>query len=400
MTRISAAFLPLTDAAILIVAQALGFARDEGIELALVRDTSWANIRDRLVYGQVQAAHMVAPLAVAVSLDAGRNGSRLVAPFKLGMNGTAFTVSPQFAAALDPDPVHRVADPEATAHDLAGAIGLHRRKPIFGVVHRYSSMALLLRYWLASAGVDPDRDVSLRVLAPLLMPQALASGEIDGFFAGEPWNAAAVAMGAGEIVTTASSLWQRGVEKILALREDWAEANPETLDALLRALDRAARWCDEPANHEELAALLALPQHLGQPAEIIRPGLDGLIPLSPGAPPVALPDFLMFHREAANFPWRSHGLWIYSQLVRWGLTDHSPAAQAAASEVFRSDLYRRALALGSTPLPGASLKLEGALDQRVTVGADRGALTLGPDRFFDGRVFDPDAIDAYLANFR
>ena len=128
MIEVRAAFLPLTDAAILIVAQALGFAHDEGIDLSLVRDTSWANIRDRLVYGQVAAAHMPAPLTVAVSLDLGQQGSRLVAPFKLGMNGTAFTVSPQLAAALDADPVRRVSDPVATAHDLAGAIGLVRRQ--------------------------------------------------------------------------------------------------------------------------------------------------------------------------------------------------------------------------------------------------------------------------------
>lgn len=399
MTEIRAAFLPLTDAAILIAAQSLGYARDEGIDLVLVRDTSWANVRDRLVYGQVQAAQMPAPLAVAVSLGLGQLDCRLVAPFNLGMNGTAFTVSPQFAAALDPDPLRRITDPVATAHDFAAAIGLHRRKPVFGIVHRFSSMALLLRYWLASAGIDPDRDVSFRVLAPLLMGDALASGEIDAFFAGEPWNAAAVATGAGEIVATASALWQRGVEKVVSLREDWAEANPDILDALIRALDRAASWCDDPAHHDQLADLLAEPQHLGQPAEIIRQGLAGVMPLRVGSEPVALPDFQIFHRAAANFPWRSQGLWIYSQLVRWGLAEHSPAAQAAAAAIFRSDLYRRALAQGSTPLPGASFKVEGGLDQPLAVGSDRGALTLGPDRFFDGRIFDPDAIEAYLAGF-
>ncbi len=399
MTRISVAFLPLTDAAILIVASALGFARDEGIDLVLVRDTSWANIRDRLVYGQVQAAHMLAPQTVAVSLGLGQLECRLISPFKLGMNGTAFTVSPQLADALDPDPLRRIADPVATAHDFAGAIGLHRRKPVIGIVHRFSTMALLLRTWLASAGIDPDRDVSLRVLAPLLMGEALASREIDAFFAGEPWSAAAVAAGAGEIVATASTLWQRGVEKLLSFREDWTDAHPDGLDALIRALDRAARWCDEPAHRDELADLLAEPQYLGQPARLIKAGLTGLMPLRAGATPVALPDFLMFHREAANFPWRSQGLWIYSQLVRWGMAEHSPANQAGAAAVFRSDLYRRAMAQGSTALPAASSKLEGAVDQLLAVGSERRGLTLGPDRFFDGRVFDPDSIDAYLESF-
>ena len=270
---------------------------------------------------------------------------------------------------------------------------------MLGIAHSSSRSALLLRYWLASAGVNPHRDVSLRVLPPSLMGEALRGGEIDGFFAGEPWNGAAIAEGSGELVATGAGLWRRGVEKVLAMREDWAEANPETVDALLRALDRAARWCDDPAHHDELAALLAMPEHLDQPAALIRAALAGELPPSRGAPAMPVPDFLMFNREAANFPWRSQALWIYSQLVRWRMATADPGAQAAAAAVFRSDLYRRALGGGSTPMPGASLKVEGALDAPLAVGSDRGALTLGPDRFFDGRVFDPDALDAYLAGF-
>lgn len=397
MTRLSAAFVPLNDAAILIVAHALGFASDEGVDLVLVRDTSWANVRDRLVYGQVQAAHIPAPLAVAVTLGLGQLDTRLIAPFKLGMNGTAFTASPQFAAALDPNPKRRIDDPVATAHDIANAIGLHHRKPVFGIVHRFSSMALLLRYWLASAGIDPDSDVALRVLPPSLMGEALANGEIDAFFAGEPWNTAAIASGAGELVATSAALWQKGLEKVLALREDWAASNPATLDALIRALDRAASWCDDPANHDELAELLAQPEYLGQSAELIRPGLAGVMPLSRGSQPVSLRDFMIFHREAANFPWRSQGLWIYSQLVRWAMVDPSEEAAQTASGVFRSDIYRRAMAGTTTAMPGASSKVEGALSAPLAVGSARGPLTLGPDRFFDGREFDPNHVDAYIA---
>jgi ABC-type nitrate/sulfonate/bicarbonate transport system substrate-binding protein len=399
MTPLSIAFLPLTDSAVLVAAKERGFAAAEGIDLTLVRGTSWATQRDRLVFGQVQAAHMLAPLAVAVTLGMSQHQSDLAAPFKLSVNGNALTLASDFAAALDPAPRNRIDDPIATAHDFAAAIGLHRRKPVIGIVHRFSSHALMLRYWLAFAGVDPDRDVTLRVLPPSLMVEALRQGAIDGFIAGEPWNSVAVAAGLGEIVSVAANIWQRGVEKVVAMRSDWLDAHPDTVDALLRALAAAAAWCDVPANRAELAELLARPNYVGQPAETILPALEGLLPLARGGEPVAVPDFMLFHREAASFPWRSQGLWIYSQFVRWNMIAASPAAERAAAGVFRSDIYRRALAGTGAILPGASLKVEGALSQPTAAGSSTGGLILGADRFFDGRIFDPHAVADYIASF-
>lgn len=380
MTPIAAAFLPLTDCAPLIVARELGFAENQGIDLRLVRDTSWATVRDRLVYGQVQAAHMLAPLAVAVTLGLSQGKAAIAAPFKLNNNGNALTLSTEFAAAFDPAVLDRVRDPVATAFDFAGAIGLHRRKPVIGVVHRFSSHSLMLRYWLAHAGVNPDRDISLRVLPPSLMTGALRSGEIDGFIAGEPWSSVAVAEGLGEIAAVGVNIWQRGVEKVLALREDWMDANPAVIDGLIVALDAACAWCDDPANRLELAALLSRPAYVAQPAEFILPALSHRMPLRPGGAPVDLPDFVMFHRDATNFPWRSQALWIYSQFVRWGMARPGKEVKQAASAVFRSDIYRRALAGSGTPMPGASLKVEGSLAAPLNAGSQPGQLVLGPDR--------------------
>ena len=397
MTPISIAFLPLTDSAVLVAAREKGFAIEQGIDLNLVRSTSWATLRDRLVYGQVQAAHMLAPLAIAVTLGLSQHPAALAAPFKLNVNGNALTMSTAFAAALDPDLARRITDPVAAAHDFAAAIGLHYRKPIVGVVHRFSSHALMLRYWLAFAGVDPDRDITLRVLPPSLMVAALRTGEIDGFVAGAPWASVATAEGIGELAAVSARIWQRGVEKVLTFRTPWMEAESDLVDRLLLALSRAAAWCDEPANHEELASILAGPAYVAQPAELILPALTGHLLPRLGEPPVTVPDTLLFHREAAAFPWRSQALWIYSQFVRWKMVEPSPKAERLAADVFRSDIYRRALGNAGVPMPGASMKLEGALDAPRGVGAHQGALTLGPDRFFDGRVFDPHHVDAYLA---
>jgi NitT/TauT family transport system ATP-binding protein len=400
VTRVSAAFLPLTDSAVLVAAREKGFAAGQGIELDLVRSESWATLRDRLIYGQVQAAHMLAPLAIAVTLGLSQHPASLSAPFKLSVNGNLLVMGSEFAAALDPDIARRIADPVATAHDFAAAIGLYRRKPVIGIVHRFSCHALLLRYWLGYAGIDPDRDLALRVLSPSLMGAALKAGEIDGFVAGEPWSTVAVKDEQAEIVAVGARIWQRGVEKVLALRTDWMEANSETVDRLLIALDRAAAWCDDAANHIELANLLARPDYVSRPAEAILPTLAGRLVTRPGEAPVEVPATILFHREAVGFPWRSQGLWIYSQLVRWGMAEASLEAERLAAGVFRSDVYRRALGGAGVPMPGASLKVEGALSGPMGVGSHSAGLTLGPDRFFDGRVFDPADIAGYLDIFR
>lgn len=398
-TKLRIAFLPLTDAAVLAAARERGFAEEEGLSLDLLRTTSWATLRDRLVYGQVQAAHMLAPLAVAVTLGLSQQPAALAAPYKLNVNGNMLVMAKEFAAALAPETAGRLADPLGTAHDFAAAIGLWRRKPVIGVVHRFSSHALMLRYWLASAGVDPDRDVVLRVLPPSLTVEALHAGEIDGFIAGEPWGSAAVEADLAETVAVGERIWQRGVEKVLAFRENWLEENPETVDSLLRALVRSAAWCDDPDNHEALADLVSQPQYVDQPAYLIRRALTGQMVIKASEPAISNPDFLLFSREATPFPWRSQALWIYSQLTRWGMAEHTAENAAKAGAVFRPDVFRRALAGSDVPMPGASMKLEGALASPLPVGSRKGDLTLGPDRFFDGRVFDPERIDDYLAGF-
>lgn len=399
MTSLRIAFLPLTDVAVLAVARERGFAEEEGISLDLVRTTSWATLRDRLVYGQVQAAHMLAPLAVAVTLGLSQQPAALAAPFKLNVNGNMLVMASDFAKALEPDIARRLADPLGTAHDFAAAIGLWRRKPVIGVVHRFSSHALTLRYWLASAGVDPDRDVMMRVLPPSLTVEAMRAGEIDGFIAGEPWGSAAVDAGLAETAAIGERIWRRGVEKVLAFRESWMEENPDSVDRLLRALARAAMWCDNPAHHGELAHLLSQPRYVDQSAELIARALSGNMIARAGEAEIVNPDFMLFAREATSFPWRSQALWIYSQLARWGMVEHSADNAAKAGAVFRPDIFRRALADSDAPMPGASMKLEGAVMLPLAVGSRRGELTLGPDSFFDGRIFDPDRIEAFLEGF-
>lgn len=389
-------FLPLVDAALPIIAHELGFAAHEGLKLALVRDLSWASVRDRLIYGRTDAAHLLAPLAIATTLGIGRPAVPLVAPFVLGLNGNAITLRPALAARLPQNAL----DPAATGRALHALIPTLARRLRIGVVHRHSSHNLMLRYWLAACGIDPQRDVEIVTVPPPYTIDALRSGEIDGACVGEPWNSGAVDAGVAHIITATSAIWQRGVEKVLAVRADVARARADDLAALLRALHAAGACVAASDNHDAVAALLARAEYLDAPPERIKRALAGQLRLRADDPPTAMPDFLLTHAEAANFPWVSQALWLYSQMVRWRDADLSADNEALARSAFRPDLYRQALRGTGAPLPGASAKLEGSIELPVGVGTTQGRLIMGTDSFFDGQAFDPDAIDAYLAHER
>jgi len=239
-------------------------------------------------------------------------------------------------------------------------------------------------------------DIDIVIVPPPFMADALAANRIDGYCVGEPWNSASVVRHTGRIVTVKAAIWRSSPEKVLGARKAWANDHPEAMAALLRALYHAARWCHDPANHAELAALMAQPRFLGQPASMQMRALTGrLDPGEGGERRVA--DFFLPFDKAANFPWKSHALWFYTQMVRWGQVEHTAANAEIARGTYRPDLYRSALKPLGVALPGANAKVEGALSEAMPVGSAGASLVLGPDGFFDGQIFDPDALDGYIA---
>lgn len=396
--EITAGFMPLLDSAILIAAKARGFAEEEGVDLTLVRESSWANIRDRLAVGHFQVAHMLAPMPIAGNLGLTPLPSRTIAPMALGLGGNAVTVSNALWAKMLDDGARDDLDPAANGGALAEVIHAQGGDRLrFAVVHPYSGHNYELRYWLAASGVDPERDIEIIVLPPPLMTEALASGALDGYCVGEPWNTAAVMTGLGHIATAKAAIWRSSPEKVLGAQERWANDNPEALAALLRALYRAAIWCAE--NREALALLLAEPAYVGRPAEWMAPSLSGDIRVST-TKTVRIEDFFLALARAATFPWKSHALWFYTQMVRWGQVAETPENEAIARETYRPDLYRAALKPLGAPLPAANFKIEGALQAPTPVGASGAILTLGPDGFFDGGLFDPDRVADYIRSER
>ncbi|WP_294277252.1 CmpA/NrtA family ABC transporter substrate-binding protein [uncultured Sphingomonas sp.] len=398
LERFRIGFLPLVDAALPILAHELGFAETEGVVIELVRDVTWAAVRDRLLYGHTDAAHLVAPLAIATALGRDRPAVPMAVPFVLGLNGNAITVSTALGEALALD--ETLGDPVAIGESLRRVAGERRavgRRLRFGVVHRHSSHNYMLRYWLAGVGIRPDSDIEIVVTSPPFAADALAAGEVDGICVGEPWNSIAVDRGVGRIALATAQIWRRGVEKVLAMRADRAEERRDGVLRLIRALHTAAAHFIDPKTVEQSAAILSRAHYLDAPVDAILRAITDRIRVVPGGEPVHYPDFMFQYREAANFPWRSQAGWLYAQMVRWEGLSFSPEDAVTAQGVFRPDLYRAALAGSGAPLPGASSKLEGALVEPIGAGSTQGRLVLGSDRFFDGRAFDPDDIPGYLA---
>ena len=266
----------------------------------------------------------------------------------------------------------------------------------FGMVFPFSCHNYQLRYWMAAGGIDPDRDVRLVVIPPPLMVESLSAGAIDGFCVGEPWSSLAVDAGIAHILVPTAALWRASPEKVVGMRAAWADGHADTVAALIRALDAAARWADEPGNRRELADLLAQPRYLDTPAAGIARALTGQLIFAQGDTSRPVEDFLVFHRKAANFPWISHALWLYSQMLRWRQVEPSAHAEGTVRSVFRPDLYRCALAGRGTPIPACDVKVEGVRPAEMTIPGCNGPVSVGPDLFFDGRAFDPDRIGDYL----
>lgn len=379
---VKAAFMPLIDASILVAAREMKFADAEGLDLVLTRETSWANVRDRIAIGHFDVAHMLAPMPIAANLGLTPMRCELIAPMALGLGGNAVTVSK--ALSLD---ASQILDAASAGTHLRGHIVARLKagepKLQFAVVHSHSAHNLELRYWLAACGIDPEKDIDIVILPPSYMVDALQHGTIDGYCVGEPWNSMAVERDLGSPLTTKNAIWAASPEKVLGVRTSWASEKPDILAALLRALIRSAKWCGNSANRGALSQMLARPDYLNVPAAVIERSLGSVAGFEP-------------FEKAATFPWLSHAMWFYSQMVRWSLVAHVPGHVDLVQKTYRPDLYRRALTSTGTVIPSANSKVEGALKAPMPVGTTGGVLILGPDGFFDGLAFDPDEIDAYI----
>ncbi len=327
-------FIPLTDCAPLIVAQEKGFFQEFGLtSVNLVREPSWQAIAEGITENRLDAAQMVAGMPLALTLGmGGKTPLPIITAMVMSRNGNAITLSKKFAQAG----VKTLADLKTQLANTPDQVST------FGMVHPASMHNLILRYWLASAGIDPDHDVTLTHLPPPQMVANLKAGNIDGFCVGEPWNSRAIYEDLGYVIATDLDIWDGHSEKVLGVREDWVSQYPETHLALVKALLKACEYCDDRRHREEILGLLCQPQYVGSLPDYTRPGFIDPYDRGDGSEPQQLLRFNQFYVEQANCPSRSEALWTLTQLARWGYLPFPKNWVEIIERVRRPDLFGEA----------------------------------------------------------
>jgi ABC-type nitrate/sulfonate/bicarbonate transport system substrate-binding protein len=312
--RIRIGFIDLIDAAPLIVAFEHGFFADEGLDVALERQLGWGSIRDRLTFGQLDAAHALLGMPLFSRLARDWFVEPLVALMNFGSGGNAITLSRRL---IDAGVRSSVTLAEYIRNDPRHEV------MVFGHVFSCSMHHYLLRDWLASAGIDPDRDVRLRVFPPNQLAGHMARGHVEGFCVGEPWNTLAQQSGAGQIAAITTDIVPGHPEKVLAVTQRWLERNQTLLVPMIRASLRGCAYCEDERNHEELAQLLAAPAYLNTQPEVIRQSLVLDRTLARSSPPssaavVRRTDWrFRSFAPACTFPSKTHHAWLATEMCRW-----------------------------------------------------------------------------------
>jgi len=356
-------FIKLTDMAPLAIAYEKGYFEEEGLFVTLEPQANWKVLLDRTITGELDGAHMLAGQPLAATIGFGTK-AHIVTPFSMDLNGNGITVSNEIWEAMKPNipvdaegkPIHPIkADALKPVVDKMRAEG----KPFkMGMVFPVSTHNYELRYWLASGGIHPGfysksdtsgqlkADALLSVTPPPQMPATLEAGTIHGYCVGEPWNQAAVFKGIGVPVITDYEIWKNNPEKVFGLTKEFTEKNPNTTLALTKALIRAAKWLDENenANRMEAVEILARPEYVGADAEVIANSMTGTFEYEKGDKrPV--PDFNVFYRYYATYPFYSDAIWYLTQMRRWGQITEPKSDEwfhETAKSVYLPDIYMKA----------------------------------------------------------
>nr|WKF61650.1 Nitrate transport protein NrtA [Paraburkholderia busanensis] len=351
-THLRLGFVALADAAPLIAAKLLEFGHAHGLTLELCRQPSWAAVRDKLLSGDLDAAHALYGLVYGVQLGLGGPRTDMAVLMVLNRNGQAITLSKRLAAAL------------AEQRTLPAALATLGRKPVFAQTFPTGTHAMWLYHWLAAQGVDPLRDIDSVAIPPPQMVAALAGDKLDGLCVGEPWNTQAEAEGVGETVAYTSEVWPDHPEKVLACRRDFVDRYPNTARALVQTVLEASRWLDGAGHRDEIARWLARPDYIGIDAALIAARLGGDDGASASASAFAresasastrLP-VRFFDDGAVNYPHPVEGVWFLEQFERWGMIDARTDYHAIAAQINQTRLYREAAARVGVAIPSAEMR--------------------------------------------
>jgi len=362
--------IALTDCSPIVIAHEKGLFKKYGINATVVKGASWAAIRDSLSNGDIQGTHMLTGMPIASTMGLlGSPKKPMVIPWMLNRNGQSITLANSLKGKVGADP--KALRPIALEAKEKGT-------PLtFAMTFPPGTHAMWLRYWLAAGGINPDKDVSLIVVPPPQMVANMKVGKMDGFCVGEPWNARSISDGIGFTATNTQDIWKDHPEKVCAFTAEFAEKNPRTVKATLKALHEASVWLDDMKNRPEQAEIVSKATYINCPKELILGRMQGHYDFGDGRKKED-PNYMIFSSRNCNFPQPKFAIWWLTQFRRWGMLPAAPDYKAVAKEVMRHDIYEAAM---------------------KEIGVKHGGLDNKPEKLFDGVSFDPAKPEEYAKSF-
>ena len=371
-TQIRIGIIALTDCSSIVIAYEKGFFKQQGLDVTVAKEASWAVIRDKLQLGENHATHMLYGMPYASTMGLfGAPVKPMIIPWVINYNGQAITLSNDLKdkGIRSPGSLKKLLDEEKAAG---------KSPRTFAMTFPPGTHAMWMRYWLGAGGINPDKDVSLITIPPPQMVANMKVGKMDGFCVGEPWNARAITDNIWFTVTTMQALWVNHPEKVCAFTAEFAEKNPKTVKAVLKALHQASEFIDTLENRPEVAEIVSRPAYINCPKDIILGRLLGKYDHGDGQGEHTDTDYMRFFERGVNFPWKSHGVWWLSQFRRWGMVKGAPDYQQIVDRVHRPDIYREVAKEMGIEVPAHDVKAE---------------------KLFDGVPFDPTKPEEYAAAF-
>lgn len=362
--------IALTDCSPIVIAHEKGLFKKYGINSTIIKGASWAAIRDSLSNGDIQATHMLLGMPIASTMGLlGSPKKPMIVPWLLNRNGQAITMKMELKGKVGADP--------KTLKPLVDAASAKGSPMTFAMTFPPGTHAMWMRYFLAAGGVNPDKDIALVTVPPPQMMANMKVGKMDGFCVGEPWNARAVADGVGYTAITTQEIWKDHPEKVCAFTEEFAQKNPKTVKAVLKALHEASVWLDDMQNRPEQASIVSMPTYINCPPAAILGRLKGEYDYGDGRKKQD-ENYMIFSKRNCNYPQAKYSTWWLSQFRRWGMVMGKPDYDGVAKQVMRGDLYEEAM---------------------KELGYAHGGANEDPETLFDGVRFDPKDPEGYAASF-
>jgi len=367
-TALKFGIIALTDCSPIVIAHEKGFFKKYGINATIAKGANWAAIRDALSNGDNQATHMLIGMPIASTMGLlGSPKKPMVIPWLLNRNGQSITLKAELKGKVGADP--KALKPMVMEAKAKGS------PMTFAMTFPPGTHAMWMRYWLGAGGINPDKDVSLVTIPPPQMVANMKVGKMDGYCVGEPWNARAIADGIGFTALNTQDIWKDHPEKVCAFTAEFADKNPKTVKAILKGLNDASVWLDNMKNRPEQAEIVSRAIYINCPKKVILDRMLGDYDFGDSRKKKD-PNYMIFSNRNCNYPQPKYAKWWLTQFKRWGMVTGAPDYDGVAKQVMRTDIYEEAM---------------------KEIGYKHGGKDDSPEKFFDGKVFDPKTPDAFAA---